>query len=52
MADAEENRPSRLVRSKSIELERAALRRGSLEITIERNRTLNTEKFYNASLVR
>lgn len=45
--DAQPNRQ----RSMSIELERDALRRGSLEITLERSRTLNTEKFYNGALV-
>lgn len=43
-------RPNRH-RSMSIEVERDALRRGSLEITMERSRTLNTEKFYNGALV-
>jgi hypothetical protein len=38
-------------RSISIELERSALRRGSIELTLERSRMLNSENFYNAALV-
>lgn len=36
----------------SIQSERNSIRRGSLEITIERARRLNMDKFYNGQLIR
>eukprot|EP00123_Amoebidium_parasiticum_P014050 comp22298_c0_seq1/m.33086 comp22298_c0_seq1/g.33086 ORF comp22298_c0_seq1/g.33086 comp22298_c0_seq1/m.33086 type:complete len:979 (-) comp22298_c0_seq1:738-3674(-) len=42
----------RVTRNNSIMIEHNALRRGSLEITVERSRLLHAEDFYNGPLIR